>query len=214
MTHRLRPEHVMLGLLPLLTLAIESCAGGPHASTVATGSVRCANVTGTVDFSPALSVSGKAPETVTVSARLAQCSAMGSNDARVSGGLATLTIPVPTNACSGLLQFPSAIGNVASPSSSRTISVDTTWSPPGITPSVMTFSGFVVTTDASGDAGFAFPGTGHSAKVQGSFAGKDSGALSTASVFANEGASQILSSCSHLSGLTSIPIVSGEVTFG
>jgi len=77
----------------------------------------------------------------------------------------------------------------------------------------MTLSGFVLTTDDGGDPGFAFPGAGHRAIVVGSFAGKDSGALSVASVFANEGASEILSRCSMLSGLTSIGIVSGEVTF-
>ena len=123
-----------------------------------------------------------------------------------------LTITVPTNACAGLLQFPESRGSVSTPSSSRAITATTTWTPKSIRSSIMVFSGFAVTSDDNGDPGFAFPGVGHEAKIVGSFDGSDDGALSVASVFTHERPNEILRRCS-LSGLTSIEIVSGQVTF-
>jgi hypothetical protein len=90
--------------------------------------------------------------------------------------------------------------------------VAVTWTPANVRPSVASFSGFVVTTDDAGSTGFAFPGAGHTANVTGSFTGSDRGALSTASVYTDETATEIAGGCSQLSGLASIPIESGEVS--
>jgi hypothetical protein len=206
----------ILALLVLVLVLLEGCSSGPAsdatATGTATGTIRCRQVTGSVDFSPALTVDGRSAEKISVRAHLSHCSALGSNVSSVSGGVTTLAIAVPTNACAGLLQFPASLGNVSTPSSSRAITADTTWRPKSIRPSVMTFSGFALTSDDDGDPGFAFPGVGHTVKVSGSFAGRDDGALSVASVFTHEKASEILNRCSR-SGLTSIEIASGQVTF-
>jgi hypothetical protein len=202
---------VVLVLLVLVAGLTQGCASGPTSGVIATGTIRCNRVVGSVDFSPPLTASGHSAETIAVRANLSHCSELGSNVSSVSGGVTTLTVTVPTNSCSGLLQFPALLGNVSTPSSSRPITADTTWAPKSIRPSVMTFSGFVLTSDDNGDPGFAFPGSGHRAKIVGSFAGSDKGALSVASVFTHEKANAILSRCSS-SGLTSIEIFSGQVT--
>jgi hypothetical protein len=204
-------DAVVLVVLVLVAGLTQGCASGPMSEVTATGTIRCSHVAGSVLFSPPLAVAGHSAEKISVRANLSHCFASGSTVSAPVGGVTTLTISVPTNACSGLLQFPT-IGSVSTPSSSRAITADTAWTPRTIRPSVMTFSGFVLTSDDNGDPGFAFPGVGHKARIVGSFAGDDNGALSVASVFTHEKANEILNRCS-LSGLTSIEIVSGQVTF-
>ena len=207
-----KSNSVVLVLLLLSAILTESCGSSTTSRVVATGTIRCSHVQGSVTFSPPLTATGRSTEKVSVRANLSHCSATGSNVSSVSGGVVTLSIAVPTSACSGLLQFPASLGNVATPSSSRAIAIHATWTPKNIRPSVMTFSGFAVTSNDNGDPGFAFPGAGHRATILGSFAGTDHGALSVASVFTNEKVNEILSRCSLISGLASIAIVSGEVT--
>jgi len=190
--------------------------GASHVEATATaagGSVRCAQVEGSVVFSPPLTATGTSPETVTVTAALSRCSTSGSA-VRVTGGVATLTIPVHSSACAGLAQFPTSSGGVSTPTSSQALTIRTTWTPAGIEPSALHFTGFVVTIGPSGEVGFAFPGQNHSSTMSGSFAGQDHGALSTASVQTGRQAGQILSDCSGHAGLSSIPIDAGEVRFG
>ena len=208
-----KSKWVLLVLLVLVACVTQSCGDGPASQVAATGTIRCSHVTGSVDFSPSLAVSGRSPERISVRAHLSHCSSSESNISSVSGGLTTMVIAVPTNACSGLLQFPSSLGNVSTPSSSRAITATTRWNTGGIRPTLMTFSGFVLTTNDAGAPGFAFPGVGHRAKVSGSFAGDDGGALSVASVFTAEKVNEIVSRCSTSSGLASIDIASGQMTF-
>lgn len=187
-------------------------------SVVATGRIRCTTVSGSVRFSPPLTASGHSLETVVVTADLSGCSPTASNVGQVAAGTATLRIPVDTSACAGLLQFPTSAGGVSAPASSQALTIRATWTSGAfghsVAPSVLRFSGFAATVNQAGDVGFAFPGQGHQAVMSGSFAGADHGALSTASVETGEQAGQILDSCSGPSGLASIAIDDGQVTFG
>ena len=210
---RVLSEAIVLCVIAFCGLSVQSCTAGTGSPIVATGSVHCSGVTGSVGFVPPLDQSGGSNEKITVTAALSHCFAKGSNVSSVTGGIATSAILAATNACSGLLQFPSSIGGVSTPLSSRMVRVDTRWRPSSIGSTSATFSGFAVTTDDGGYPGFAFPGVGHRARVTGSFGGGDRGALSTAVVFTNERAGELLADCSRSSGLGSIKITSGEVTF-
>jgi len=204
---------VLLGAVVCSSLSLVGCARSSPSSGVASGSIHCSAVKGSVDFQPPLDSTGGSAERVTVKARLSRCFTTGSSVRAVSAGTVTSTILVATNACSGLLQFPSSLGGVSTPLSSRRVVVDTKWHPASIAPTTAIFSGFSVTTNDSGSPGFAFPGVGHQAKVTGSFAGTNRGALSTAVVFTNQGVDELAAECSRPSGMASIELSSGEVTF-
>ena len=205
---------IALGAWAVVAAVLGGCSSGATPPVSATGSIRCSGVDGSVGFSPPLTVGGSGPEHVTVTVQLHRCSTSGSNVPVVSRGTATLGLSIPTSACAGLVQFPSSTGDVSTPTSSRTLTIRTSWTPAAVRPSELTFSGFVTTVDQSGDVGFAFPGKGHRAVMSGSFTGSDRGALSTASIVTAEQPGQISAACSQLGGLGSIAIVSGEVTFG
>jgi hypothetical protein len=85
------------------------------------------------------------------------------------------------------------------------------WSPATITPSVLDFSGYSITSTPAGNGGFSFPDPGGTAKVTGSFAGSDAGASSTAALYFDPSVAQIQSVC-RSSGLSSLPVTSGTVT--
>ncbi len=59
--------------------------------------------------------------------------------------------------------------------------------------------------------GFTFPNPGGTTKVTGSFAGSDHGASSSATVFFDRTAVQLLAAC-RTSGLVSMPVTSGRVS--
>jgi hypothetical protein len=212
-----RSKHLALLVLLFVPVA-QGCSSsstrGGSRTVVATGTIHCSGVSGSVTFAPPLTASGTKPEIITISAHLSHCSTHGSDVALVSGGVATSTLEDGSSACSGLLEFPSSPGSVSTPSTSVPITVEATWAPRSVEASNVRFSGFVVSVSPAGDVGFAFPGVGHNAKVAGSFGGQDDGSVSTASAYTNEGAAQILQGCSQLSGVSSISIASGQVTLG
>lgn len=209
MAQRLRNCSALLSVLVLSAVLVQGCSSNPaahvsaSAPVSASGSVHCSKVTGSVGFSPPLTTKGAAAETTTVSLKLARCSPSGSNVSVVSSGLATSTYTSGTSVCADLIK-------------SRALTVNTTWSPTSIKPSVVTFSGFSLGTNSADDSGFVLPGKSPnpSAKVVGSFAGSNHGASSTALVYANEGATQLVGGCSKASGLASITVGSGVVTLG
>ncbi len=133
--------------------------------------------------------------------QFSHCSTSGSNVSVVSGGVGTGTYTAPTNSCSVLAK-------------SVRISLDVTWTPKSIKPSIVSYSGLSVVMNKAGDAGYTVPGTGGTVKVVGSFAGNDLGARTTATVYSSETAAQVLSTCSSPSGLASIPFVSGSTFTG
>jgi len=200
-TRQLRSCSALLCVLVLSAVLAQGCSSSGTASpATATGSVHCSSVSGSIANSPPLTTSGSAAETGTVTVKFSHCSTSGSNVSVVSSGVGTSTL-TGTSSCSALVK-------------SVAISIDTTWTPKSIKPSIISFSGLSVTKDTAGDAGYALPGTGGRAKVIGSFAGNDKGAGSTVSVYTNETATQLVSACSEPSGLASVTFASGEATFG
>jgi hypothetical protein len=183
----------------LLALALAGCGGGSSAATgPATGSITCQNITGTADFSPPLTLSGSATDTTTITLTSTECTTSGSDVTKVVSGTATVHNTSGSSSCVALLN-------------SRPLTATVNWDPDTIEPSVVSFSGYSPTE--AGGTGFLFPGTGHSAKVTGSFAGANHGADSSASAFTTESTTQILGECSG-PGLASIPISSGVLKLG
>jgi hypothetical protein len=91
------------------------------------------------------------------------------------------------------------------------LTVDISWTPATVHPSVLTFSGYGAASSPSGE-GFRLPKAGATAKVTGSFAGSDHGASSTATAFSGQTTTQLLTACESTAGLTSIAVTSGSVS--
>ncbi len=194
------------GLVPLLalTLLAAACSSGSSPSptsapaTTATGSVTCHNISGALAFSPPLTTKGTSPESTAITLTAAGCTTKGSNVSRVTKGTGSATLTSSTNSCTGLL-------------TSRALTIDISWTPSTIRPTVLTFSGYGGASGTSGDEGFTLPDAGGTAKVMGSFAGADHGSGSTAATFSGQTATELLASCGSSTGLTSIEVTSGTV---
>jgi hypothetical protein len=172
-------------------------AGG----TVATGSITCTNVTGTVTFNPPLTNSGTSPETTSIALNASGCTTTGSNVSVVQSGTATTTIQSTTNGCTSLL-------------SSKPLAVAITWAPRTTHASVVSFSGYAIVNDAANHIGFGLPASGGTATVAGSFAGSDNGAASKSTTYSGLTTTQLLAACASASGVPSLALVSGSVTLG
>jgi len=197
-----------MGLLTaLLVLAVAPLVGPATPSSakarvvVATGSVTCTTITGTVTFSPPVRHVGTRPETQTVSIRASHCRTSKSNVARVTGGRLVAAIHRPSNNCSDLLvaESPKSTG---------------TWTPSSVHSTTASFSGFSFVTNGVGDIGFTLPNAGGKARVTGSFAGKDHGARSHATVYLNMTAHQFVAGCLSAAGVAREVIIGGSATFG
>jgi hypothetical protein len=177
--------------------SVSESTSNPSTHYVATGSVSCGAVTGSLAFSPALSATGTAPQTTTIALKATGCSTSGSSASGVTGGTTTVTVHSPTSACSGVLTL-------------RSLGLTIDWTPSAIRPSVVHFSEYSIVSSPSGSAGFAFPNPGGTATVVGSFTGSDRGAKSTASVFFSPSVAQVLAVC-RSSGLATLQVVAGHV---
>ena len=171
-------------------------AGG----AVATGSVTCTNVTGTITFSPPLSNTGTKPETTHIALTATGCTTAGSSGIQVTSGTATATIQSPTNGCVSLL-------------TSKPVAVAVAWSPSSIHATVASFSGYAIVSDAAQHIGFGLPNAKGSASVTGSFAGSDSGAKSTASTYSDLTSTKLFVACGAAAGVATLAIATGTVTF-
>jgi len=178
------------------TVTPTTAAGG----LVATGTVTCSNVSGTITFNPPLSNSGTSPETTTISLNASGCTQTGSN-AQVTSGTATATIPGSTNACTSLL-------------TSKPVAVGVAWTPSSVHATVATFSGYAVVMNSAGDIGFGLPASGGTASVAGSFAGSDNGSASKATTYSALTSTQLLAECGAATGMSTLAITSGTATFG
>ena len=195
-----------LGLVA--TLAACSSSSGPSSSpttsptttlpTLATGSITCTNISGSLTFSPPLTTKGGSAESTAISLSAAACTTTGSNVTNVTGGSGSATITSATNSCAGLL-------------SSRQLTIDMTWAPSTTRKSVVTFSGYGGATGPSGGEGFSLPDKGGTTKVTGSFAGSDGGASTTATAYSGESGTQLLTACGSSAGLPSIQVTSGSL---
>lgn len=190
-----------------LTLWTFSNSGGANASaaakpkvTVATGSVTCRKVSGSISASPPLRKGGTEPEKMVWSIRASDCTTSKSNIKHVKGGYLTTIARPPTNACGGLVY-------------SHRVLPSFTWNPKSVHSTSASFSGFSFVQNTAGLEGFTLPNTGGSASVTGSFAGKDHGKRSVITVFTNLTISKFRSACESKAGLATYKIVSGTATF-
>jgi len=154
-----------LGVVIAVTAACSSSTTPTSSApkvVVATGSVTCTTLTGTVSFAPPLTNSAKSPGTTSITVTSSGCTAVGSHVATVTGGTGTASISNAMDSCASLL-------------TPQPLTFDVTWSPATIHKSVVTFSSYSV-----GASGFTLPASGGKATVTGSFAGSDHGASSTA----------------------------------
>jgi len=188
-------------LFIVVPLVATSCSSGTGSSdiVVATGSVTCSNVTGSVSFSPPLTMSGGSAEHITIALTTNGCTTSGSNIPTLAKGSVATTISMATNACSSLL-------------SPQPVTVTETWIPATIHQSVVSYSGYKIGLSPSGGGGFTLPNSGGTAKVVGSFAGSDHGSGSTAALYSTESATELLTACGSDAGLASLPVTSGSVT--
>ena len=81
--------------MPVSVVAVSGgLAGASNPHTAGTDTIKCTKLTGTVKFSPKLTIAGykSGATTTTVSAKLSGCTAAGSFKTKVSGGTVTGTI--------------------------------------------------------------------------------------------------------------------------
>lgn len=196
------PRRSVLWTLASLMALTAACGGGANqAKTVATGSVTCGALAGMVTFDPPLTLTGTSPETLRVTLTAGDCTTSGSNVPHITSGTVSTAERTGTNSCEALI-------------SSKALKLSVDWIPRSVEPSVVSYSGYSPTESAGGGSGLTFPNSGGRAKVSGSFTGSKDGANSTASVFTNEGISELASACTSATGLTSLSISSGGFTIG
>lgn len=182
-------------------LAVTPPAGASNKAKVATGSVHCSHVTGTILYSPALHHVGTGPEVQRFVIHVSGCTTTGSNVRHVSAGTLTASIHRPVNSCLDLLAPVTSHAPVA-----------VVWKPTSIKRSLIDFSGFQYVLGPMDHVGFRVPPTGGTATVSGSFAGHDRGARSTATLYTNTTPLQFQAACVAPAGVARESIVSGTAT--
>jgi len=169
-------------------------------ATVATGSVTCSKITGSINLSPPDQRGGTKPENMVWSINVSNCVTTGSNVVHVKGVRWTAAVHETTNACGALVY-------------SKALHPSLKWNPKSVHPTVAAFSGFTFVRNKAGQEGFIMPNPGGSASIKGSFAGKDRGARSVVTLYTNLTARQFLAACDSKAGLAGYRIVSGTATF-
>ena len=203
---RIAGKVIILGPLLLVASLASACSSSSTSSTstaaatLATGKISCTGVSGTIAFVPPLTSSGTSPESTNIAFTASGCTPSGSNASTITSGHGTAVIKDSTNACTGI-------------TTSKPVKVTVGWSPSTVLPTVVSFSGYKVGANASGDYGFTLPDTGGSDNVTGSFSG--SGATNaTASTYSSSTAAQIATSCGSSTGLASLTLTTGSFSIG
>jgi hypothetical protein len=187
---------VVLGLAALI-----APSGAHAASVVSAGYISCA-AAGTISFVPAVTTASQVV-VMTVTLQLTRCDPF-SETRPATSGVATISEPVPSADCITLLGAVAAVPLTGTVTWGRRFKV---------APSVFTFSGMQTTTNAKTDViGYAAPGSGGTASVTGSFAGRDGGALSHGSGTSTQTLPQLVATCDD-TGLTSVS-VKGRFSLG
>lgn len=200
---------MVLAMLVVVPSTISSI-GGANASaatkhskpkvTVATGSIVCHKVTGTITLSPPDRRGGTKPEKMVWTVHASACTTSKSNTSHVKSGGVTAVVHEATNACGGLV-------------GSQALHATFTWSPTSIHSTAGTFSGFTFLQNKAGEEGFTLPNTRGTASVTGSFAGKNHGSLSRVTVYTNLTIARFRAACESKTGLTDYKIISGTAKF-
>jgi hypothetical protein len=180
--------------LSVIDVGAASAKGSPVAQP---GKVTCNKISGTISFSPPLTLTGTATENTTVKITVKGCSVSGGTVKPKKGTVnKDISTATSTNGCTSL-------GN----SMPETLTVD--WAPASkIAPTTASFSGYAVATNGKGDEGFSLPNSGGTGSTIGSYA-QSSGVTATA--YSSETSSQLASACSSPGGLASLKITSGAI---
>ncbi len=128
------------------------------------------------------------------------CVTTKSNVKHVSGAKFTSIVHQTTNACGGLVY-------------SKSLHPSFAWTPKSVHPTVATFSGFRFLENKAGEEGFTMPNTGGTARVVGSFAGKNRGASSDVTLYTSLTIAKFRAACDSSAGLSGYTIISGTATF-
>jgi hypothetical protein len=180
-------------------------AGATHAKVVvATGTISCSKVSGSITFHPAEHHVGTRPERIAVVFHTSHCVTTGSNVKSVTGGSLSEVITRPTNECASSLAIFSHPVHATGTWTAKRMRLHSTTG---------TFSGFAFTFATNGDVGVVIPNEGGTAHITGSFAGTNHGASSTAAGFINLTALEVRAACKSPQGLPLLRITSGRVTF-
>ena len=201
---------VMLLAMLMVVPSTISSIGGANASaatnhskskvTVATGSIVCQKVTGTITLSPPDRKGGTKPETMVWTIHASACTTSTSNASHVKSGGLTAVVHEATNACGALV-------------GSQAVHATFTWSPKSVHSTAGTFSGFTFLQNKAGEEGFTLPNTRGTASVTGSFAGKNHGSLSRVTVYTNLTIARFRTVCESKAGLTGYKFISGTAKF-
>ena len=193
---------MLIGTAALIPPASASPAKSHPKVVVATGSVTCSKISGSISFHPAEHHVGTAREKITFVFRASHCVTSGSNVKNVTSGYLSEVVTRPDNACaSGLYSQP--------------LHATGTWTAKNLRLRATTgkFSGFDFVCASNGDVGLVIPNKGGSAQITGSFAGSNHGATSTAVSYMNLTATQVRAACLSSQGLSSLKFTGGRVTF-
>jgi len=186
----------------LSTLALTGpAAAAKHRVVVATGSITCTKVTGSITFSPPVHHVATGPETQTFSFHASGCTTRKSNVRSVTSGYLSYSVHRPNNSCLGLLAAEPSTGSG-------------TWTPRWIHATTASFSGFTFVDNTTGDVGFTVPNTNGTARTTGSFTGGDHGARSTATIYINMTALQFRDACLSPAGVARQIVTGGTAHFG
>jgi hypothetical protein len=185
--------------LALSAIALTGVGVASAKKSAATGTVSCTAAKGAITFSPPLVTTGPyASETATAKVSFTSCS--GSVTTPTKGSIDAPITSISTDQCPP----PSSSGT-----SGGTLTIK--WAPGKIEPSAVSFTNKASGTNAGGDLGFVFPGSGGSGSVSGSFPGSDGGKTSSAAVYSNQTSTALLAQCSGKGGLKKLTIVTGSI---
>jgi hypothetical protein len=184
-------------VLPLTLVAVLNVSAGVASAKGSPinqpGTVKCTKVTGTISFSPPLTLTGNSTENASVDITVKGCTVSGGT-VKPKKGVVKEPLATGTNNCSSLQN-----------SMAETLTI--TWSPASkINPTTASFSGYAVASNSQNDEGFSLPNSGGTGSAVGSYA-EASGV--TAQAFSNESSSTLASQCG--TGLSKLKIVSGTI---
>ena len=177
----------------------NSSAAAKSKVTVATGSVTCRKVIGTIGLSPPLHAGGIKPEKMVWRIHVSDCTTTNSNVKHVEGVNMMSIVERPNNACGGVVY-------------SKSVSPSFAWIPKWVHSTSASFSGFSFLKNKAGNEGFTMPNVGGTASVTGSFAGKDRGKRSVITLYTNLSIATFTTARQSKAGLASYRIVSGTAT--
>jgi hypothetical protein len=203
---------LLVGAAVAMPLSIIAATGGIASAktkttvNVAHDNVTCADVSGTVTFSPPLTLAGTTDhsQTTTVSASLKKCVVSGANAATITKAAVSGTIDdaSTTGSCTGLSGATAVTGDLTTTWSSKDILQ------PGDT-STTTFNQDVGGTYTKGKNSyglFEIPGAGGTIGVTGDFTGSNGGATSSIEAQTKDTEAQIVTACESPGGLSSLTI--------